>query len=75
MNNRQKSFRRTALLYGLAAGCFYFAAVVQFVKRAGAMGAAYLALGSVFTILGISMCRRAKAEDADPADPPESDPE
>lgn len=62
-------------MYYLAAGCFYFVAVMQFVKSAGAMGAAYLTLGSVFAILGISMRRRAKAEDADPADPPESDSE
>ena len=52
--NQPNADRRSALLYGLAAGGFYLAAIVNLVKKNTAAGCVYFALGSVFLSLGAS---------------------
>jgi hypothetical protein len=72
--NQPNADRRSTLLYGLAAGGFYLAAIVNLVKKNTAVGCVYFALGSVFLSLGIAARPRSRragdAEDADDqADP------
>ena len=45
--NQPHADRRSALLYGLAAGGFYLAAIVNLMKKNTAAGCVYFALGSV----------------------------
>lgn len=75
--NTAKNFRRSAFLYYLAAGCFYFAAIMNFVKKNTAMGCVYLALSSAFLSLGSAAApaQGQRAEDAEDADGRAEEPE